>query len=153
MMKLAAYKAWAPGTGLISKLIALRHLGRYSHVELVFSDGVCYSSSAQDGGVRFRRIRLNPRRWDTFDLPWVTPEHEVRMRAWGLGRVDRCYDWHGVLRFVLPWLRQRPDEQFCSEECLTMLRTQGYLTHVAPSTVWPSRLVKIIKAYTLGLGY
>lgn len=45
----------------------------YSHCELVV-DGACYSSSAMDGGVRCKRIDLDPEKWDVVDLPWAEAE-------------------------------------------------------------------------------
>ena len=56
-MKLAFYKA-KHGTK-IDKIVAAAIGSEYSHVELVFSDGICFSASPRDKGVRFKTINLD----------------------------------------------------------------------------------------------
>ena len=40
---------------------------KYSHSE-IYIDGICYSSSVRDGGVRSKVIDLNSGKWDIVDL-------------------------------------------------------------------------------------
>lgn len=49
----------------------------YSHCELVV-DGMCYSSSAMDKGVRRKAIALDPAHWDLIELPWADAEQVLR---------------------------------------------------------------------------
>src|SRR4051794_3882466 len=49
----------------------------YSHCELVI-DGICYSSSAMDKGVRRKAIDLDPEKWDLIDLPWADAARALR---------------------------------------------------------------------------
>lgn len=67
-MKLALYKSTRPGLpGLYNRLVRWWTDSEYSHCELVFSDGMCGSSSWLDGGVRLKRIELDPDHWDVID--------------------------------------------------------------------------------------
>lgn len=118
-VQLALYKG--PATQWLHKLthwaICLATLSRYSHCELV-SHGVCLSSSARDGGVRAKDIDLTDGHWDVIPLPGVSAEDVWQWFA----DHDHCkYDWAGALRFVLPFLPQRPDQYFCSEACAAAL--------------------------------
>jgi hypothetical protein len=73
MIKLAFYKA--KYGSLYDRLIAWWtrpnfwnpfKTGQYSHVEIIFSNGECYSSSPRDGGCRWKRIEgiETNGRWD-----------------------------------------------------------------------------------------
>lgn len=59
-MQLALYKA--PGAWY-DKLVRVA----YSHCELVI-DGVCYSSSPRDNGVRSKAIDLHSGSWDLIEV-------------------------------------------------------------------------------------
>ena len=131
-MQIAFYKG--PATGLVNKigrlLVCLGTLSRYSHCELVVQ-GVCYSASARDGGVRGKVIDLGSGHWDVVDVPG----DEVAALAWFERHQGDHYDWMGVLRFALPFLRQRPGKWFCSEavaEALGVADSAG----VSPGDLW-----------------
>lgn len=114
-IQLAMYRG--PARGFLHKLshwgICLYTLSRWSHCEIVI-DGVCYSSSARDGGIRAKAINLHDGKWDVFYLDGVSKDDVLE---WFNKNMGKPYDWFGVARFVLPFLRQRPDEWFCSEAC------------------------------------
>lgn len=120
MIHLALYKG--PADDWLHKLghwiVCIGTLSRYSHVELVV-DGVCYSSSSRDGGVRAKVIDLYSGHWDVFP---VDGDAE-RAKAWFIAHMGQKYDWLGVLRFVpgLKWLPRRKDEWFCSESVAASL--------------------------------
>ena len=65
-MMLAFYKA-EHGTK-IDKIVAAAIESEYSHVELVFSDGICFSASPRDKGVRFKAINLDNGKWDLYKI-------------------------------------------------------------------------------------
>ena len=65
-MMLAFYKA-KHGTK-IDKIVAAAIRSKYSHVELVFSDGICFSASPRDKGVRFKAINLDNGKWDLYKI-------------------------------------------------------------------------------------
>lgn len=87
-------------------------LSRYSHVELII-DGVAYSSSARDGGVRSKIIHdiNNSGRWDIFD---VSIDHQKALEIFK-ARENNKYDYLGVARFVIPFLPNFKNRDYCSE--------------------------------------
>lgn len=87
----------------------------YSHVELVFSDGMSFSSSPRDGGVRFKAIEFNPDRWVFFRLRY-TPKHEAIIRARARSIEGAEYDWLGIFcHQLLPVGVQNDSKWWCSE--------------------------------------
>ncbi len=96
----AFYKGTRPGIpGLYNRLVRAWEQGNYSHVELVFSDGMCASASFEDKGVRFKKIAMDPERWDLVLLP----KHlELGARLWFIQRAGKVkYDLLGQLRFLI----------------------------------------------------
>lgn len=87
-------------------------LSRYSHVELVIG-GTAYSSSARDGGVRAKIIHdLNDSgRWDLFEIEIDVQKALEVFRS----RNRRKYDYLGVARFVLPFIPNSKNRDYCSE--------------------------------------
>ena len=106
-MKLAFYKA--PGTWA-DKAIRLFTGSAYSHVELVIN-GMCYSSSIQDSGVRCKGINIHSGNWDVVDIPG----DERKALKWFADHDGQAYDWAGVFRFLLPLLPNSANRWFCSE--------------------------------------
>ena len=49
-----------------------------SHVELVI-DGICYTSSVRDGGVRAKRIDINKPHWRVVPIDWRDPADALRV--------------------------------------------------------------------------
>jgi hypothetical protein len=117
----AAFYKGTP-TKLASKIFdwGVRHLdsGPYSHMELVFSDGMSASSSFADGGVRFKNITFDPTRWDMVDLP---AELEAPARAWFVANEGKAYDIMGDLWQMLGFVRDKSDKSFCSAACMNAL--------------------------------
>ena len=118
MVRLALYKHKRTGfAGIGPALIRWWTKSPYSHCELVV-DGVAYSSSVQDGGVRAKRIEFNPAHWDFVDLPWADPAAVLRH----FRRTDgEPYGWTDLL-----WRQNfnRPGDSigsFCSEWCAAAL--------------------------------
>jgi hypothetical protein len=139
-MKLAFYRAIAGG--LLDWLIAMRHWGKYSHVELVFSDGLSFSSSIRDGGVRFKRIEYKPDRWDFLDLPITAPEEYI-VRRWAEDQLGKGYDKPGILAYINPLRKQDPNRYYCSEICCEALQQIGWFRDVDPAWVWPTKLFEL----------
>ena len=137
-MRLAFYKT--EHGRLYQKAIAWwTRPGPYCHVEVVF-DGwdhvyysnmdiqqhdaggsLCFSSSEQDGGTRFKIIDINPEQWDTVDVPY---SYE-RSLAWALRHQHLKYDWRGLRGFVFPWEKPDPADLFCSEAATELGQAQG----------------------------
>ena len=90
----------------------------YSHDELVV-DGVCYSSSAMDGGVRAKVINLNPDKWDVISLPWADA---ARVLAHYEKTQDDRYGWLGIIfNQVFNSGRSFSEAPFCSQWCAAAL--------------------------------
>lgn len=112
-MRLALYKATRPGLqGIYSRVVRWVDGGPYSHVEILFSDGVSASSSFIDGGVRFKAIDYDPTHWDFIDLP---VHFEPAARAWFEQHEGARYDLVGNLRFVAWFVPHSKSRWFCSE--------------------------------------
>jgi len=86
---------------------------KWSHAELVI-DGVCWSSSARDGGVRHKKIDLASGRWDVFELD-LSDDEIARALAWFVKNNGKGYDYLNIGRFVLPILGQDRDRYVCFE--------------------------------------
>lgn len=115
----ALYKATRPGLqGLYSRLTRWLDRGPYSHVELVFSDGVSASSSFIDGGIRFKEIAYNPDHWDFIEVPAVL---EDAARRWFREHMGHPYDLWGNVRFAIGFARDSNGAWFCSEAVMAAL--------------------------------
>jgi hypothetical protein len=136
--RLCMYKG--PATGLLFQLahwaICLVTRSKYSHVELEIN-GVCYSSSFRDGGVRAKVITD----LDTsghFDMYPITCDEQAALGRW-MRDGPKPYDWLGMLRVCpeLRWLPRINGKRFCSEEVAYML---GLIPD--PETLSPQTLLE-----------
>lgn len=106
----------------------------YSHCELVV-DGWCYSSSAMDGGVRCKQIRLDPEKWDVVDLAWVSAAQVLKYFR---QTDDERYGWLGLIVSQLFNLnRETKGAQFCSQWCA------GALGLPSPASYSPHTLAEL----------
>lgn len=114
----------------------------YSHVELVITHEFkekdrhfCVSSSARDGGVRHKAIKMKPDHWDIIELHWE-PKNK------GITPIDergKKYDYRGILLSQFFNLGRHSEERwFCSEFCA------AYLGLPDPQTYSPGSLFKTI---------
>ncbi|MRW86774.1 hypothetical protein GJ698_22135 [Pseudoduganella sp. FT26W] len=109
----AFYKGTRPGlSGIYSRAVRGWEGGRYSHCELVFSDGVSASASFVDGGVRFKRIEYDPANWEYLPLPAAL---EGEARQWFAEHEGEAYDILGNVHFVIGFVPQARRKKFCSE--------------------------------------
>lgn len=126
---LVAYRKNAPKgkVRIIGRLIRFwsrkrdRIKTKYSHTELIFpEDGISFSSSGYDDGVRFKHIKYSHREWwDFVDVPWIDTKKKIQsVRDWCTSQVGKKYDYRGVFGWIiLPFRRQRDDCWWCSEIC------------------------------------
>jgi len=118
-MKVALYKGKRGGfAGAFDASVRWWTRGAYSHVELIFSDGMSASASSRDGGVRFKDIEYHPDRWDIIEIE----ADEEYARAFFEEREGLGYDYFGLFGFV--W---RPHSGsallwFCSEIVMGALK-------------------------------
>ena len=113
-VKIAFYKG---KKRVFNRLVSWWTRGPYSHTELVI-DGISYSSSFMDGGVRAKEIVYDPEHWDVFDAPWVDAEAAI---AWFKAHEGRGYDVLGLVGFVLGPVGDDKARYFCSEAVASML--------------------------------
>ena len=93
---------------------------KYSHAELVI-DGVCYSSSARDKGVRRKDIDLTTGRWDV-----ITVEADAEFALeWFKKNEGKPYDWRNIVRFIAPPVGHDKDAYVCFECIGNMLCLAG----------------------------
>lgn len=127
-MRLAMYKA----KGKIGNAgIRFWTNSQYSHCELEI-DGVCYSSSVQDKGVRKKVIDLNNGNWDFIDIPWGDKE---KVLAYFAATDSNTYGWLSLITSQL-FNRNSPRKsaQFCSEWVAAALGLPNPATY-SPRTV------------------
>ena len=135
-MKIALYKSTHVGmAGVYNRLVRWWDRGKYSHCELIFSDGVSASSSYLDKGVRFKDIVYNPDNWDFYEIPDI---YEPNARAWFEEHVGQGYDLIGNARFALGFLAPPANKWFCSESIAAALGIRE------PWRMSPNGLVAII---------
>lgn len=129
VVKLALYK----GKGQIGNALIRRWTGsQYSHCELVV-DGVAYSSSIRDGGVRAKVIEFDDAHWDVVALPdcfaWKIEAHFAATRG-------APYGWRDLLLSqVLNTARNESGAAFCSEWCAAALGLPNSTTF-SPKTLF-----------------
>lgn len=133
MFRAAFYKGTRPGIyGLYNRFVRFWTRGRYSHMELIFSDGISASSSFLEGGVRFKDIKYNPDNWDFIILP---NELEGFSRQWFELKKGKAYDYWAVIRFIFGGVSESKDKYQCAEACMESLTfTDGW--RLEPNSVY-----------------
>lgn len=113
-MKIAFYKA--SFGGFYDFMIILASRSRYSHCEIVFSDGMCASSSPRDNGIRFKHIDMSNGKWDLIDLSPLNID-EAKVRQWFIDHDHQKYDWIGAIGSAFNLKLLSDDKKFCSQAC------------------------------------
>ena len=116
MIALAAYipHKWHDIGG---RLICWWTRSPYSHVEIVIN-GVCYSSSLRDGGVRAKPIDLNKPHWRVISIDWRDEGAALRV----FRRYDgEPYGWGDLITQHVLRLPISDPGLLCSELCALML--------------------------------
>jgi len=125
------YKAWEAGD-FKDKVISIWTFGPYSHTELLFSDGICFSSSWRDDGVgvRYKKIHIIPKNWVCVEVS-TTQKQEHQMKEWCDVKAaeNANYDWCGIIQFVLPFVKQKDEDWYCSEICIAAFLYAGVLNY------------------------
>lgn len=142
-MKVAALK----GTGIADRLIQLWTWSKYSHCELVFSDGVTFGSTLKPPmKTSFSQKVYNPALWDLIDIN-VPPEKEALIRMFCEKQAGKEYDWKAIFLSQILFLRKEdPDKWICSEVCVAAFQKASYCAGLKPCTVSPGKFVKLAKA-------
>lgn len=128
---------------------AVSGFGGTCHVELVFANGECLSSTLADG-VRFTRRDLTG--WIIEPLD-VTAGEEAIVRVFGEREAGCPYDRWGMARFTLPFLKEHKSAWFCSEICVAGLQRINRLLCYDPWRVSPNKLRRLHKSPQYFTGY
>ena len=110
-MKLAFYKA---SGNLIDKAIRLVTLGKYSHCELIFSDGQWFSADAWENKCRFKDgSKFNLQNWDFIDFNC----DEQLAKLFCKNIEGAKYDFRAILLWLIPMSIDNSKKWYCSEVC------------------------------------
>ena len=144
-MLVACFKKKA--TSIYSKGIELFQ-GPHCHVEILFSDGICFSSCEDDGGPRFKKIVFTPGEWDFLEIH-CTLQQEQGVRNLAQLILDGAfkptrpkYGWTKCLVGFLPIpiLHQDPSKLFCSEVSTILLQNLGLLIGYTAAGISPDEM-------------
>jgi len=130
--------------------------GPYSHTELRFSDGTCFSSSwvkerrgflglfGIRAGTRFKKIEMKPGRWDRWKIS-IDPAEEAKIRDWCKREEWLPYDVVGIFGFVLGKDLDSPFAWYCSEICARALHVFGICDF--PRKISPNGMARIMREH------
>lgn len=114
-MKVAFYKGTKTGmAGVYNRGVRRIEHGKYSHCELVFSNGESASASYMDGGVRFKDIPYDNDNWDFVDVSWAD-EKFARDYFTRHVQAGTKYDIKGNIHFLFGFVGDSSTGKFCSE--------------------------------------
>ncbi len=121
-MKLAFYKAWQSKATLLDKVVAIFTMGKYSHVEIVFRDGISFSISPRDNGSRYKKIDYSKdNAWDIF-CTGISIEQENGIRQIiDKNYLNKEYDFIGAIFSSFPFCIQKENKIFCSEVTVDLM--------------------------------
>jgi len=164
-------RKWPWQEGYWSYKIAVQVHGGHSHEELIYSyrllqlylemgaptigiipvdllkkaltlkQGLCFSSSERDGGVRFKLIddvvEKHPENWDLLDVT-NNADAALKMLAFCIDQNGKKYDWPAIVGFKISQVNQDPEKWYCSEICdkakqLVGLWPEFYRSHPSES--------------------
>lgn len=131
-MKIAFYNAKFGGSW--DKLISLVTFSKFSHCEIVLSNGECWSSSYRDNGVRCKFINLGDH-WEVYDLNGNFDEGAIKY--WFQLHDGDKYDVKGAVASLFHIGLSSENKKFCSEVCAMVLGIDPAIT--------PQRLFKKLK--------
>lgn len=118
---------------------------RFSHVELVFSDGMSFSSSEQDHWVRFKKIDFKVENWEFIDLN-ISIKQEQLIREWCEKKIWSDYNWWWIFfamifKFYTTW----EDDYFCSQICIRALQVTHICCILAAQMTTPWHFAKYLE--------
>jgi hypothetical protein len=135
-------------------LVAWRTMSDVTHVELQFSDGVCFSAHPADKYTRFKVQDTSG--WTIVPLQQVSPGGEAQVRAWCKAHEGIPYGWESIWAMAanLPKAPNLQHTMVCSEICKLALQHLGILAGTTPSGMTdPETLLKEIRAWNAALAW
>lgn len=85
---------------------------KYSHVELVLSDGRCFSASPLDNGVRIKNFDLYNGKWDLYRI--LKPMNEEKVITFLSNFLGQKYDTLGAIGSGLSLPLYSKNKKYCS---------------------------------------
>lgn len=104
--------------GLYACLIRLATLGRYTHCAVEI-DGVVYQAKIFKGVYKSEYIASE---WDNEVQLFVNKEDTKKCVKFLESELGCGYDWLGVIKFVIPWIKASKSRWFCSELVVAALQ-------------------------------
>lgn len=126
--------------GLFDRIVSICSFSKYSHVEMIFSDDMSFSSTPWDNGVRFKKITYNDD-WDFVNVT-LNPKIENEIRAFCEKENHKKYDWIGAVGFVIH-IRGDKKRWFCSEIIIEALQKSQLLKKMKS---WKTNIEKLHNA-------
>lgn len=158
-MKIAFYKK---SKTLFGRLICLKQrltgmperYAQYSHVEIIFSDWIAFSSSEVDGWVRFKEIDWNTENWDFIEIN-ISQKREAKIRNFCNKEIWNRYNKTGIFfAQILNFNKKKHWTWFCSEIVTRALQEASMLCTTDSLFTKPWELAMILeKYYTLEDNY
>lgn len=130
---------------LISIIIAIFTLSKYSHVELII-DGMSYSSRPSSKGVskELKDYSINPELWDIL-LIKISEESILKILQFFNETNHAKYDWVGIFFYhLIPLEIEDPNRYYCSEWVAKALRFQ-YPKFFKKFQMTPGKIFKKLK--------
>jgi uncharacterized protein YycO len=140
--------AFLRGTSFFDKLIKGWTGEKYSHCELVFSDGVTIGNSLKSPfRVESKKVNYNKGYWDFIEIK-IDLDQEIKMRTFCNAQIGKEYDWKAIwFSQFIPLKFQDDKRWFCSELCVAALQQIKYLPYELPSEINPGEFYRLILKY------
>jgi len=116
----------------------------FSHVELLFSDGMMFSASQYENNTRFKKHSYTGHAWIRVPIK-MSKEEEKKIREYCESVDGAEYDYLGVLGFLLPFSAGLKSKWFCSEVCTMGLQQVGMCNKLDSSKTSPNDLYREIQ--------
>ena len=143
-MKLAFYKAFCKNATLLDNVIGIATAGSYSHVEIVFDDGMFFSISPRENSIRFKKINPIENNCDIFDLK-IDKKREQEIREICENMYNKKYHYIGALFSIAPFCIKSKYKTFCSKLCANILKDEFNLDDGC--TYSPNELYQTVSSY------
>jgi hypothetical protein len=138
-IKVAFFKGTKTGlAGIYNRGVRFVTKGKYSHAEIVFSDGMSASASFMDHGVRFKAIDYNVKNWDFLI---IDDKFEAKAREWFKEHEGQAYDLIGNVHFLFPFVGDNRHKWSCAESVAAALDMPD------PWRVHPNSLYGLVKDF------
>jgi hypothetical protein len=136
--------------------------GGFSHTELVFSDGTSFTStttankdtiflpSSRTFGPMIRNISYPVWMWELTPLH-MSEESEAGIKQWCEKTITESvedkggYDWAGIIRFVLPFIKEHKKDWFCTEAVIAALQSAGWFPGLKAWQYSPNKFYRMFK--------